>query len=360
MLITGLGMGGAETQFVRLATGLKARGWEVRVLTLLPPEHFGDQLAEAGITPTSFGVERGQIRVGIVPALLHELRSNRPDVLVTFLFHPNVLGRTLGRVLRLPVINSIRGERFGGTLRERVVRWTAGFPSHVVVNSSLAYDRLVRDGLVAPGAASVIRNGLDVEAYQRRPERCVTRDSLRVTADDFLWLSIGRLEHPKDYPRLLQAFAAAGRPEFRLAIVGTGPDRIMLEAEAERLGLSGRVQFLGVRNDVPQLLAAADGFAFASHNEGLPNVIMEALAAELPVVATAVGGVPELVRDGDTGWLVPPQDEGAFARALALVAAMEPEARKQAPARGAAYVNETFGMHTYIDRWEQLLYRHAL
>ena len=358
LFITGLGMGGAETQFVRLAVGLRARGWGVRVLTLLPPEHFAEQLAAAEVTVTSFGVERGRARPRVLFDLLRELRDHRPDVLVTFLFHPNVLGRLVGRMTGLRVVNSIRGERFGGAVRERVVRWTSGLPSHVVVNSSRAFERLVRDGLVEPKTASVIRNGLDVGSYQKRSRRRSTRASLGVAEDEFLWLAVGRLEYPKDYPMLLRSFAAAAatRPEFRLAIVGVGPDRADLEAAVEGLGLSGRVRFLGVRSDVPDLLAAADGFAFASENEGLPNVVMEALAAGLPVVATSVGGVPELVRDGETGWLVPPRDGDAFARTLERVAGMQPEARRRTGDAGAAFVDATFGLNTYIDQWEQLLY----
>lgn len=360
LFITGLGMGGAETQFVRLAVGLRKRGWAIDILTLLPPEHFTDQLVAADIPVRSFGAKRGRIQFGVAGSLLRDLRRESPDVLVTFLFHPNMLGRVLARLSGVPVINSIRGERFGGAVRERAMRWTASLPQHLVINSAHAHDRLVRDRIVKPTSVSVIKNGLDTAVYQNRARRSQTRARLGVGESDFLWTTIGRLEYPKDHPSLLQSLSTlmASRPEMRLAIVGEGPARPDLEKMAADLGVVTRVQFLGIRKDVPDLLAASDGFVFASENEGLPNVIMEALAAGLPVVATAVGGVPELIRHGESGWLVPPSNPGALAALMQHVVALPAEELKRIGHNGADFIEATFGIDTYVDQWEQLLLRY--
>jgi glycosyltransferase involved in cell wall biosynthesis len=131
-------------------------------------------------------------------------------------------------------------------------------------------------------------------------------------------LSVGRLRAPKDFMTLVDAASRLQRGSFRLQIAGDGPDRPALESAAAPLG--DAVELLGERTDVADLLAAADVFVLSSDSEGMPMSVLEAMAAGLPVVATAVGGVPELVDDGRTGRLVPPRDPGALAAALAALA----------------------------------------
>jgi glycosyltransferase involved in cell wall biosynthesis len=129
-------------------------------------------------------------------------------------------------------------------------------------------------------------------------------------------VSVGRLHYPKDFFTLVRALAhLAPEPYFAL-IVGDGPDRLALARELARLGLEGTVRIAGYRDDVPDLLASADVFVLCSDSEAMPMSVLEAMAAGLPVVASSVGGIPELVVDGETGTLVPPRDERALAAAL--------------------------------------------
>jgi glycosyltransferase involved in cell wall biosynthesis len=151
----------------------------------------------------------------------------------------------------------------------------------------------------------VIHNAVDVQATPRATP----------CGGDVLVLSVGRLKYPKDHRTLLEA-AARARGQWRLEIVGDGPDRAELEALA-----SERSQLLGERSDVPDLLARASVFVLSSHSEGLPISVLEALAAGLPVVASDVGGVRELVEDGVNGVLVPPGDAVALAAALTRLVA---------------------------------------
>jgi glycosyltransferase involved in cell wall biosynthesis len=134
-------------------------------------------------------------------------------------------------------------------------------------------------------------------------------------------LSVGRLRGPKDFLTLVRAVAELEPGSVRLRIAGDGPDRGALEAEVARLGLEEAVELLGMRTDIAELLAAAGVFVLCSDSEGLPMSVLEAMAAGVPVVATAVGGVPELVSDAETGILVPPRDPAALARALGALAA---------------------------------------
>jgi len=168
----------------------------------------------------------------------------------------------------------------------------------------------------------VIRNAVDVAAaYRSRHDRAVPR-----------LIAVGRLKAPKDFLTLIRAFAALSEGSFEALIVGDGPDRTAVEAEIRRLGLDGRVRLVGERDDVPKLLADSDVFALSSRSEGLPVSVLEAMAAELPVVASRVGGLAELVVDGETGILVPPGDAPALAAALGRLI----EGRDQRRRLGAA------------------------
>lgn len=158
-------------------------------------------------------------------------------------------------------------------------------------------------------------------------------------------LFVGRLAAVKGVPLLLEAMAALAPrfPALRLTLIGDGPERAALEAQARALGLAERVDFLGYRSqsEVAEALSEADVFALPSFAEGLPVVLMEALAAQVPVVTTQIAGVPELVADGAAGRLVPPGDAEALARAIAGLLA-SPDLRRSMGAAGRARVEEGF------------------
>jgi glycosyltransferase involved in cell wall biosynthesis len=145
---------------------------------------------------------------------------------------------------------------------------------------------------------------------------------------------VGCLAARKDYGTLLEALCLLGGRglAFRAALVGDGPDRDALEARAAALGLAGRVRFLGERGDIERLLPGMDVFVLSSREEGIPNALLEAMAAGRACVATAVGGTPEVLRDGETGWLVPPGEPGALADAIEEVLTRPGEACRRGEA----------------------------
>ena len=151
----------------------------------------------------------------------------------------------------------------------------------------------------------VVPNGIPVDQFQLGSEiRQRIRNELEVE-DKFVWLAVGRLEAPKDYPNLLHAMHAFSTPRNILLIAGDGPSRASMEQLASTLGISSEVRFLGTRTDVPRLMAAADAYVMASAWEGLPMGLLEASASALPIVATDVGGNHEIVRDRISGELWP-------------------------------------------------------
>lgn len=169
---------------------------------------------------------------------------------------------------------------------------------------------------------TVVRNGADASAFRKLPERAASRRALGLPPDAEVIGTVARMHPEKNLPLLIQAFARVARRRERavLVIAGDGPERPRCEGVALGAGISDRVHFLGTRSDVTRVLAALDVFVLSSDTEGLPMAVIEAMAAELPVVATDVGAVRELVREGVNGHLAPRgSDEALAARVLDLL-----------------------------------------
>jgi glycosyltransferase involved in cell wall biosynthesis len=203
----------------------------------------------------------------------------------------------------------------------------------------------VRARTCRPDRTVVIHNGVPLDV-PRRP----SRDTTPVTL-----LSVGRLRAPKDFLTLVRAMAALEPGSAGLRIAGDGPERAALADEVARLGLESTVELLGTRTDVAELLAGADVFVLSSDSEGLPMSVLEAMAAGLPVVASAVGGVPEAVRDGETGTLVPPGDSAALAHALRRLVS-DPALRDRLGEAGRRRVEREFSLERF-EREHLDLYR---
>jgi glycosyltransferase involved in cell wall biosynthesis len=241
------------------------------------------------------------------------LRRHRPDVLHASSSKAGVIGRLAAVAARVPVRNfTVHGWAFSAHSGAAAVfyRWADRVAGCATKTTICVSQRERADGLRARTCHAdrtvVIPNAVDVDAYPQAPlERALPR-----------LISVGRLAAPKDWSTLLSALAELDPETFaELVIVGDGPDRERVEDERNRR-LPERVRLLGERDDVPGLLSDADVFVLASRSEGLPLSVVEAMAAGLPVVASDVGGLRELVRDGETGVLVPPGDPAALADAL--------------------------------------------
>ena len=157
---------------------------------------------------------------------------------------------------------------------------------------------------------------------------------------------------------MLKAFARVVRehPETMLLIVGDGPLRSSMEALAQELGL-GRVRFLGIRRDVPELMNAADAYVMSSAWEGMANVLLEASATGLPIVVTDVGGNREVVVDGKTGFLVPPKDPEALAQAMLRLMALPKEERARMGRAARQYIETYYSLDKVVEQWEELYHK---
>lgn len=362
-VITSLDRGGAETQVATLAQGFRARGWHVEVASLLAAGAIGARLRNASIPVHSLGMARGRGDPRAVARLSRLVRAQRPDVVHSHMVHANLLSRATRLVATMPLLvcsaHSIDEE---GRWREVAYRLTDPL-CDVTTNVSLAAtDRYRRHRLAPADKLECVPNGIDVALFAPdAARRAATRQALGVSDSTALWAAVGRLDPPKDPITLVRAFAqhVAREPGARLLMAGGGALEAATRAEVAAAGMAGCIDVLGGRDDIPALLGAADAFVLSSRWEGLPVSVLEAGAAELPVVATAVPGTRELVQDGVTGILAEPGDVASLADAMARVAALSVPARRAMGQAAARQAREGYSLAAVLDLWEELYARRA-
>lgn len=325
LVITGLGVGGAERLVTNLAERFVAAGHEVVLAyfhgpAALKPADSRVRLVDLGMIRRPWAVVQSLWR------LRRLIREFQPDVVNSHLVHANILVRLLRLITPMPrLVSSAHNTNEEGRLRILAYRLTDRLANISTNVSEEAVQAFIEQGALHCGRMVAIPNGIDVQRFvfdaSARKRVCVA-----LTIDDTapVLLAVGRLWEQKDYPNLLRALARlrhlGGSP--RLLIAGEGPLRKQLTQLAESLGVASQVHFLGVRQDVPDLMAACDVFVLSSAWEGFGLVVAEAMACERVVVATDSGGVCEVL--GNAGLLVPPRDAealaGALIRALRLTA----------------------------------------
>jgi sugar transferase (PEP-CTERM/EpsH1 system associated) len=251
----------------------------------------------------------------------------------------------------------------GLPLRRRLFRRAAyAMADQVFTNSRNLRDYHARQAWISPEQIRVIHNGVDTGRFEPQPDtRVRMRRELGLSADCFVVGSIGRLVPIKDHCTLLKAAAAlAGRGvNVRLLLVGTGPQLGALQREADALAiLSGRVSFFGASDRIPELLNALDAFVLPSLGEGMSNTLLEAMACGLPVVATRVGGNPELIEEGSSGWLFSPRDVSGLADMLHRLSCDSALCRQLGANARQRAVNQ-FSFQQMVSSYRNLYLEHA-
>lgn len=283
-------------------------------------------------------LERHSFDRAVWPALRRLVRERRIDIVHAHDYKTDFLTLALARAERVIPLSTVHGWS-GNSLRESWLYYPADrcllrrFPLVIAVSSAIR--RSLVDAGVAPERVVTVLNGIDPDAFRRdRARDRPSRAGLGVPADARVIGAVGRLEREKRYDLLIEAVARVHReqPDVRLVVVGSGSQEVTLRSLAVTLGLGDVCSFAGQRERIADAYHAFDLFVQSSDTEGTPNAVLEAMALEVPIVATAVGGTADLVTDGRDALLVPRRDVAALARAM-LSTLREPEA---AAARVAA------------------------
>lgn len=359
-VITGLEIGGAERVLLETVRYQKAEGHEVSVCSLRPGGPLESTVRE--VCPVFTANMGHALTPQVVWRLARLMRRGSYDIAHSYLYQANLVTRVAARLAGVPVnISSVRCSYTWLNWKHFLVdRWTAHLADCITsVSEATRQFSIEREGLPAAKIVT-LPNGIDVSRFggiDRQAARAALRAELGYGPGDLVVCTTGRLHEQKGHTYLFQAAEQlkGHYPHLRLLIIGAGPQRGALEAECRQRGLAGMVTFLGMRNDVPELLAASDIFAFPSLYEGMPNAVLEAMAMVLPVVASTADGTVEIIEHGAHGLLVPPGDAQALKDALERLLS-EPALRRQFAEAGRRRVVQEFTFQKTMQQTEALYY----
>lgn len=378
-LVTSFEAGGTERQFVELLKRLNPERFDVRLAALRVEGPFYYEIAsrfpDIPVFPlTSFYNRNALKQLGRLRALL--LRE-RIDIIHTHGFYDSLFGAMAGRLSGAQVIASQRHLQLSA---RKVHAWGSRaihrLADKIIVNSAAIGDAICQSSRATADKIIVIHNGLCESLTPPTGEQESPIDlSLRESASQYLkplphnalccelGLSpqvklvgmVARLVAIKGHSYFLEAAArvAAEDADVHFVLVGDGPLKNDIAAQARQLGLADRLHLLGDRSDARRLVAAFDVAVLTSLSEGLPNTVMEAMSAGVPVIATAVGGTTELIDNGETGFLIPPADAQALAERLLFVLRHPAECQAVAQS-GREFISSQFSMRRMVERVERL------
>jgi glycosyltransferase involved in cell wall biosynthesis len=367
-LITSFEIGGTERQAVELLKRLDSDRYDVRLAALRNEGPFYQEIAarfpNVPEFPLSSFYNRNAVRQLL--RLRKLMKSNQIDILHAHDFYAGLIGAAAARLAGVRVIACQRHLKLSDRRMHRWGQRIIQLLAHrILVNSEAIRDYIISKDGVPRRKIVVIKNGIGSAGVKSTPDSSVTPE--RREAHDALCAGLGldpksrlvgtiaRLQPVKGHRYLIEAAARVLKrePAAHFIIVGGGPLRDELENQIAALGIEEHVHLLGDRSDVSRLTSSFDLMVLASLHEGLPNAVMEAMAAGVPVVATDAGGTKELIIDGETGYLVPPADVDALAERITFALTNEATGRLLA-ARGLEFIKERYSVERMVQSVENL------
>lgn len=346
-LITGLGLGGAEKVVCDLADQMAGKGHEVKIAYLT---------GEILVRPKSIDIDLISLHLNNFYGLYSAskkykklIKDFQPDVVHTHMVHANIFARINRIGCAVPkLICTAHNSNEGGKFRMMAYRLT-NFLSDFNTNvSQEATESLISKGAFNHNNLTTVYNGIDLSKF-----KLLKADKKN---DEIIFLSVGRFNEQKDYPNLFKAIKILKDnnliEKIKFYIAGDGELRSHLEKIIEDYGIKSNIVLLGRRSDIPELLNQADYFVLSSRHEGLPTVVIEAMACETFVVATDCGGSAEIMRD--TGILVPPQNSEALAEAIKQAVGKTPLEIQENNLKARQRVEELFSLEKSVQNWLKL------
>ena len=354
-LITGLGGGGAEKVVCDLADNMVKNGHKVKIayltgIVVVRPEGNSIELICLNLNNISsfYSAFKSYRKI---------LSSFKPDVVHAHMVHANIFARLSRIFVKVPrLICTAHSNNEGGKGRMFVYRLThhlSDLTTNVSKSASRSFEAL---GAVPKNGITTVYNGIDLNKFRYNPAaREGLFKELDLDTDDILILAVGRFHTAKDYPNLLHAFAKIKQKQAgnaKLIIAGDGEERPNIEELISSLNLKHDVHLLGRRNDIPDLMSAADLFVLSSSFEGFGLVIAEAMASNIFVVATDCGGSKEIL--GETGILVPIENSEALAKGLEQAMSRTEDEIRENGRLARKRVEELFSLEASVDKWLKL------
>jgi len=352
--ITELEVGGAERLLVSTLPRLDKSKYEVSVV-YLHGDDLRPELERAGIRVTRLK-SRGKFDFGSFTQLVRLFREERIEILHTHLIQADILGYFAGRRAKVPVIISTKHNtnyfQSHGAWLPPVDAFVNRHLKRIIAVSEAVKKFYVETQRLPSEKIDVIHNGIDLTAFRQAAP--VSKAELAVKPTEKVVCCVGSLKEKKGHAVLLRAwpYVISRRSDARLVLVGDGPLRDELQRTANESGVRETIRFLGNRSDVPSILRAADVFVLPSLWEGFGIAVVEAMAAGVPVVASRVDGVCEIIRDGQDGVLVPPNEPEKLAQAI--VDLLDDSERMKRFVASASKRAEEFSINTTVERLEVL------
>lgn len=312
-------LGGSERHVLQLAAGLRQRGHHAGIACLFQEGLLAPEIRKEGI-PFACLNASGSWGVQTLGRILDWIRANPMDILHTYLFGFHFFAGFPARWAKVPVILSSRREIANWQKRRHAWLENLGnlFVDRVVSCSKAVETRVLTKEKISPQKVTTIYNGIDLGKFHSLGQSVRIRESFQIPRDAPLVGTVANMAIEKGYPYLLEASERVLRanPRVWFLFVGFGPLEKEMKEKARKIPKGGQIVFAGARRDIPDLMEVMDLFVLASVIEGFPNVLLEAAAMAKPVIATQVGGIPELIESGRNGLLVPPRNGTALSDAI--------------------------------------------
>ncbi len=361
-LITDLHIGGTEKILYELVTRIDRTKFNSLVCGLKSCGYYAEKIENKGIPVIVFNVANGISLLKNFQAIFNLykiMRKEKIDLVHTFLFRANFIGRIAARLVGVPiVISSIRVMEEEKKYHLFLERITSFLSDKFIVNSEALKNFVSEKMKITPEKIEIVYNGID---FMNLPKinSIIKKNELGYNKNEILIGTVGRLHKQKGIEYFIEAIKIITQlpithyPSPNFLIIGDGPERKNLESLICNLELNDKVKLLGWRTDVLEIISVLDIFVLSSLWEGTPNVVLEALAYNKPVVATRVGGVPEIIEEGVTGLLVKPANAQALADAILWVLENPEKARKMAE-KGKEKVEKIFPIHRMVKETEEV------